>query len=289
MKNRLIYLLFSFSFICFGFNSITVQVSANPIELSLGTVKTDLKQNAINFGLSYLMSIDSLLEINDFLLTGDKSLLLITPNIDIKSGTGDAFSSISVMLTGLPMFFDTTNVNGIIVPNTSKTFHTFPFSIGIETNNKFNIINGIAEIGWVPWYQTTGNNLPQILKMTKFGLFLQGGYKFFIDSTGNSSVGGEIDQSSEKTDNAICRAKGSFGIDTKSILKFSGSSLGLVGNADLWYDFLNSKVYYTIQGKFRLYLTENQERYFDFLYQKGSGVPNFNQGEQYGIGLTVTF
>ena len=28
---------------------------------------------------------------------------------------------------------------------------------------------------------------------------------------------------------------------------------------------------------------------FDFQYQKGSGEPNFNEGDQYVLGLTVTF
>jgi hypothetical protein len=269
--------------------SLNAQDNQKPIEVTIGTIKTDLKQNAINFGLSYLKSLDSLWEKQDFLLDGNKSLFLITPDISIKSGNGDAFSSISAKLTGLTMLFDTISVAGQVTPNTAKTFHTFPLSLGIETNNKFNVVNGIAELGWVPWYQAASRNTPDFLKRTKFGIFIQGGYKFAVDTTGKQAVGGEIDQSKEKTDNAIFRAKGSFGIDTKSLFHFSGVGVGLVGSTDGWYDFLNSEIYYTIQGKIRLYLTESEDKFFDFQYQKGSGAPNFNQGDQYGIGLTVTF
>jgi hypothetical protein len=269
--------------------SLNAQDNQKPIEVTIGTIKTDLKQNAINFGLSYLKSLDSLWEKQDFLLDGNKSLFLITPDISIKSGNGDAFSSISAKLTGLTMLFDTISVAGRVTPNTAKTFHTFPLSLGIETNNKFNVVNGIAELGWVPWYQAASRNTPDFLKRTKFGIFIQGGYKFAVDTTGKQAVGGEIDQSKEKTDNAIFRVKGSFGIDTKSLFHFSGVGVGLVGSTDGWYDFLNSEIYYTIQGKLRLYLTESEDKFFDFQYQKGSGAPNFNQGDQYGIGLTVTF
>jgi hypothetical protein len=255
-------------------------------EVTLGTVKTDLKQNAISFGISYLKTLDSLWEKQDHLLSGEKSLFLITPDVNIQSGTNDAFSSVNAKITGLAMFFQTTNVAGQITPNTAKTFHTLPMSLGLETNNKFNVINGIFEIGYVPWYQAETREIPEWLKHSKIGFFVQGGYKFKVDSTGNTSVGGEIDQSKEKTDNAIFRLKGSFSIDTKP-LKINSLKVGLVGKADGWYDILNKEVYYNLQAKFRIFLTD--KNYFDFQYQKGSGAPNFNQGDQYGMGLTVNF
>ena len=233
--------------------------------------------------------MDSLFKIQDSLVAGNNSLFQLTPQFNVQTGTGDAFSSINAKLSGIIMCFSKTTVAGQTTPNTSKAFQTFPISAGIETNNKFNIINGIIEAGWVPWYQTQGNTkTPALLKHTKFGLFVQGGYKFSVDTTGKTAVGGEIDQSKEKVDNSIFRAKGSFGIDTKTLFELSGVGVGLVGNADGWYDFLNGQVYYTIQGKMRFYLTQNKDKYFDLKYQKGSGAPNFNQGDQFGIGLTVT-
>jgi hypothetical protein len=113
------------------------QENSKPIEVSISSIKTELKQNALNFGLSYVQSLDSLWEKQDFIFDGDKSLFLITPRINVQSGNGDSFSSITAKITGLAMLFDTTRVAGIITPNTAKTFNTFPISLGIETNNKF--------------------------------------------------------------------------------------------------------------------------------------------------------
>ena len=283
VKNLVIFLL-SLSFI-----GLKAQEHSKPLEVTLGALKTELKQNAINFGISYLKSLDSIWDKQDFLLDRDKSVFLITPDLNIQSGNNDAFSSISIKITGLPILFDTVHVARQVTPNTAKTFHTFPFSLGLEASNKFNIVNGIAEFGWVPWYQAELREAPDFLKRTKIGIFIQGGYKFSVDSTGRYAVGGEVDESKEITNNTIFRAKGSFRIDTKSLFNLGGIGVGLVGTTDGWYDFLNSEVYYSIQAKLRLYLTSNQDQYFDFQYQKGSGAPNFNQGEQFGMALTITF
>lgn len=272
------------------FTNIKVFGQAKPIQIDLSTIKTELKQNAISVGINYVKSLDSLFKIQDILNAKKNSLFQITPQFNVQTGTNDAFSAINAKVTGLFMTFRDTTIAGQKTPNTARGFQTFPVSIGIETNNKINIINGIVEAGWVPWYQTQDNKrTPKWLKSTKFGIFLQGGYKFSVDNTGISSYGGQKDESKEKTDNAIFRAKSSFGINTKSLFRLSGVGVGLVGDADVWYDFLNGQVYYTIQGKVRFYLTQNKDNFFDFKYQKGSGAPNFNEGDQFGLGLTVTF
>ena len=85
------------------------------------------------------------------------------------------------------------------------------------------------------------------MKHTKIGVFLQAGYKFNIDTTNTVPVGGQIDESKEAVDDGIFRVKGSFAIDTKSLVEISGVGVGLVGSTDGWYDFLNSGVYYTIK------------------------------------------
>jgi hypothetical protein len=271
------------------FFSSSIDAQDKPIQIDLGTIKTELKQSAINIGVKYIKSLDSLFNYQDIFTAQHNSLFELTPQFDIQTGTGDAFSSINANLTGIFMCFHDTTVAGLLTPNTARGFQTFPVSAGLETNNRFNIINGIIEIGWVPWYQTQGNKrTPGLIKHTKFGIFIQSGYKMSIDSTGKTAIGGEIDQSKERTNNVIFRAKGSFGIDTKSLFELGGAGVGLAGKADCWYDFLNGEVYYTIQGKLRFYLTQNKDKFFDFKYQKGSGAPNFNQGNQFGMGLTVT-
>ncbi|MBN2424085.1 MAG: hypothetical protein JXB44_03595, partial [Calditrichaceae bacterium] len=199
----------------------------------------------------------------------------------------DAFSSVTVKATGLWMLFSTTEIAGIVTPNTSKLFHTFPLSAGIETNNLFDRINTVLEAGYVPWYQAAGRKTPEWIKRTKFGLFLQGGYKFKLDTAGVYQAGGAMDESKEALNDPIFRAKASFGIDTKTLIKINYLRLGVVGNADGWYDFLNSEIYHRVEGKIRFYLSP--KTYFDFEYQSGSGAPNFNEGEQLGMALTVMF
>ena len=48
----------------------------------------------------------------------------------------------------------------------------------------------------------------------------------------------------------------------------------LLGEGHAWYDFLNTKWYYRLNATLRLPLDE--EKYFDFKFERGSGAPNFN-------------
>lgn len=261
----------------------------SPIQINLGTLKTTLRQDALQLGISYAESLDSMWEKQDFLLAGKNSLLLITPSFQVQTGSSDAFSSITAMVTGLGMVFRDTTVAGEITPNTARTFHTFPVSVGAETNNTFSIINALAEAGWSPWYQAAGRTtVPNWVKRTKLGVFLQGGYKFVTDSTAHSNAsGGDADESSESVNGGIFRAKCSIGIDTDALINISMLRVGLIGYADGWYDFLNRAVYYRLQATIRFYIAPG--KYWDFQYQKGSGAPNFNQGDQFGTGLTIAF
>ncbi|NOU46904.1 MAG: hypothetical protein HOO86_07575 [Bacteroidales bacterium] len=261
-----------------------------PLEVSLGSINTESKRNAIDFGIRYAKTLDSLFKKQDILLSGKNSLFQASPEFIVQSGTNDAFSSIDVKLSGLFMLFKTTTIDNQLTPCTDCFMDLLPISVGIETNNTFSTINGIIEFGYVPWYQSPMmKKVPSWMKNTKIGVFLQAGYKFNIDTTNIIPVGGQIDESKEAVDDRIFRVKGSFAIDTKSLFEINGVGVGLVGSADGWYDFLNSEVYYTIKGAARFFLTQNKDKYFDLKYQKGSGAPNFNQGDQFGIGLTMTF
>ncbi len=261
----------------------------SPVQINLATLKTTLRQDALQLGISYAESLDSMWERQDFLLAGKNSLLLITPNFQVQTGSSDAFSSITAMVTGLGMVFRDTTVAGVVTPNTARTFHTFPASVGVETNNTFSIINALAEAGWSPWYQAAGRTtVPKWVKRTKLGVFLQGGYKFVTDSTARSNAaGGAADESMESANGGIFRAKCSLGIDTDALINISLLRVGLIGYADGWYDFLNQAVYYRLQATIRFYIAPG--KYWDFQYQKGSGAPNFNQGDQFGTGLTMAF
>jgi hypothetical protein len=257
--------------------------SKSQLQVSLGAIQTDLKQNAINVGIKYLQSLDSIWQQQNFIVTGKHSFFLVMPDINVETGTQDAFSSINVKATALFASFKTETVEGIVTPDLDKAFQTFPISLGVETNNLFSYVNGIIEAGWVPWYQSKGSSM--FLKHTKFGLFLQGGYKFHIDST--QGKGGQVDQSAEPVRSTILRAKGSLGISTGAIINIGAFKIGLAGDGDGWYDIMNSQFYHRLSVKGRIFL--NSDNYFDFGYENGSGAPTFNKGSQFGVGLTVTF
>ena len=125
-------------------------------------------------------------------------------------------------------------------------------------------------------------------KHTQIGFFLQGGFKSRIDTTGiNNLAGWKLDESSEKIGNGLLRTRIDFVIDTKNFFSNNSSGFGLIGKANYWYDFVNGESYYKIDGRVRFYLTNY--KFFDLMYQKGSGAPNFNQGEQFGTSLSIAF
>ena len=66
-----------------------------PIEISIGNLKTELKQNATDVVNRYVQSLDILFRENDILLAGKSHLFQITPEINVQSGTDDAFSNIN--------------------------------------------------------------------------------------------------------------------------------------------------------------------------------------------------
>lgn len=266
---------------------ITSFTSQAQLEINLGAGKTDAKNAAVSIGLTYARSFDSIWNNSDYFFAGKHSFFAITPDIEIHTGTEDAFSAINLKVTGLWTTFKTKTEDDLILADLSRTFHAFPMSLGVETNSFFNNINGIAEIGWVPWYQTSTNPLPEIIKNTHIGFWLQGGYKFKVDSLRQVLTGGKEDESLELPNTAILRLKGSAGFDTKTIIQVNSLNVGLVGNADAWYDAANGAFYHKIDIRGRFYLT--QDGWIDFVWQKGAGAPTFNTGEQYGIGATIRF
>lgn len=256
---------------------------SQPLTVTLGAAKTELDRNAIAIAIDYLPSLG--LTGKEKIKYGNNSVISIMPQVQMATGTEDAFSSITAKITALAIFFKTTEVGGLTTPDSRKTMHTLPVSAGVETSNRFNFINALAEIGYVPWYQ--GGNTPLWLKRTKVGVFAQLGYKFRLDSTGNGTEGGQVDESEEPMNTGIMRLKASAGIDSKPIFKIQAFKVGVVGNADLWLDLFNSATYYRIQGAVRVYLGD--ENYLDLGISEGSGAPLFNQGEQFSAGLTITF
>src|SRR5204862_3390034 len=126
----------------------------------------------------------------------------------ILTGDKDAFQGIIAKVTGLETFFPRRDVDiaGLPWPDLAPTIQTIPFSLGLESDGKFESVNGIAELGYVPW-------CPDPLRFRlRPGTFLQAGYKFGRTSTSPNSDG-DTDQSHEKADSGLFRAKQSLVLD----------------------------------------------------------------------------
>jgi hypothetical protein len=263
------------------------------LRLNVSGGSSTLKKDIINVGVTYLQELDSLYGNRDYMGYGKKSWYLVTPYVQMQAGTEDGFSSIVVGMKGLGARFRTTTVDGIETPDASKTMHVFPTGLGIETSTRFDFLNTLVEAGYEPFYQGYGNNSPDWLRHTSFGVYLQGGYKFKLDTSTKAgdqytpAVGGEVDQSGEGLNSAIFRAKANFAIDTKDFIHIDNYRMGLIGKSTVWYNFLQKEYYYRVDGIARLYMSD--KIFFDFAYQKGSGAPNFNQGDQFTAGLTITY
>lgn len=260
----------------------TVLVANSQLTVELGAKRTDLKNNAITFGITYLRSMDSIFGGQELFIPNKNSFFIVTPDLDITTGTEDAFSSIILKASGLWNVFKTHTVAGLQAPNYSKTFHSFPISLGVETNNRFSNTNGIFEVGWIPYYQSYARNSPQWIKRSKFGVFLQTGYKINSDSSG---IGGQENESEEREHRGILRGRGLFSVDTDAFIKIGGLNVGLVGSAEGWADIANSGYYHKLDGRVRVYL--NPDQVFDVIFSSGSGAPLFNDAFQAGVGVTI--
>lgn len=256
------------------------------IDLNLSTLKTSSKSSAIGFGINYLKQYNNV----ELQANKPKGFLNITPELVTQVGTNDAFSQLQLKFSGFYLKGKVIDVAGLKTIDSKSTMHIFPLSIGMETNADFSFINTLFEAGYIPYYQAQGNTqVSDFVKHTKLGLFLQAGYKGKLDTTNNSTfIGGKKDESEETINSNLLRFKGIFSIDTKNIfLSKDKPGFGLIGTATYWYDFMNRHIYYKLEGVARIYLADNY--FFDLKYERGSGAPNFNQGEQFSTGLSIKF
>lgn len=257
-------------------------IASSQVQVELNTVKTPNRVSALQIGIEYLQSLDSMFSNRELLAAKRNSLFAASPEFNIRTGTEDVFSSITAKMSGMWAFFKRDTLSGVVIPNIDRGLTVVPVSIGAETDNRFKSINLLGEIGWVPWYQI--GSVPDWLRQTDFAVFAQVGYKFDGDSLG---IGGLEDQSEEEPNSFLFRVKTSAKAQINTPVRVGLVPVTLVGGGDLWFDIANKATYYRYNANLRFVVAN--DRYVDLIYQKGSGAPNFNQGDQYGIGLTINF
>lgn len=257
--------------------------TSTPLDVTIGTIRTEAKAAAIGLLVKFAEDIDS-----DYLFTNYEPekfnwLFDISPSIELQTGEADAFNGVIAKLVGNYIRFDTVRVAGLLTPKSSSLFHVFPFSVGFETDRKFDNVSFLLEGGYVPFHLGSPHKIG--LK-TKVGVFLQAGYKFEVDddSLSANTSGGATDESEEGPNSGLFRMK----LDGKTDLELGTfQSIRLMPRVRLWFDLANSAAYYKAEGVVRLVLAANKS--FDLKYEKGSGAPNFNEGEQFSANITVVF
>ena len=255
-------------------------------DFSIGYLNSVLEKNALRFAIDYSEKLEPKLNL---FKPGKNSLMSFSPDLKILLGSEDAFNGIVAKYTGNIMKFKTTTIGGIETPDLSKSFSNFPVSVGIESNKDFSFVSGLVETGYIPWYQNK-KDLHKILRETKLGVFVQGGYKFDTSAETDTIINinsGDIDQSEEDNDSGLFRFKLSTGFSPKIYIQEENDiGFSLIGNGDAWYDLLNNEIYYHLEGALRLFY---KDFFFDIKYEKGSGAPNFNQGDQFSANLGIVF
>jgi hypothetical protein len=262
-------------------NFSTAQDSPSPFELSLMAIRTDAEKAAVAIAAKYVKSLNV-----EQLLIGEGFLTSFTPQVEIKAGSEGTFSGILASVSGFHAIFQTTEINGVETPDSSKYFSVFSFSGGIETDQYLDNISLLAEVGYSPLLKL--DNTYFLGLNPKIGLFAQGGYKLGI-GTSETKTGGAEDKSAEDPNSALLRLKLGGDADFR-LLDFGDNnefSIDLNPVAWLWYDVLHSQIYYNFKGTISLNL-DGQTSY-DINYEFGSGAPNFNQGGEFSTGLTIRF
>jgi hypothetical protein len=263
-----------------GENTDNTSGKGRPLFLSLGSVRTENETAAIRLLVEYTSELGEI----DIDIT-DRFWGNLSPYIRFQTGEKDAFSGIIAQLGGNFYSFSYDEVDGINVENTRAFFHVFPLGVGAETNREFNNLNALLEFGYVPWYQNIPS-LPDFIRKSKIGIFLQSGYKFKTRVIETDD--GSTDQIRDNENDPLFRLKGVFGFNPKLVFSGDGQTgVSILGHITGWWDIIDKKEYYRVDATFRIHLSS--DKFFDLTYERGSGAPNFNIGDQFSANITIQF
>lgn len=249
-------------------------------EFSLGVSNTELDKSALNLLFEHIPA----LKFGETLAGG---VYFNGYELGIKQGGEDALDGIIAKAQGVKAY------TGDIARQ--STIYAVPFSAGIESDRDGDNIALIGEIGVVPLIPqrvvpllVSSESAPHYgFGKNRAGLFVQFGYKAAADR--EQDEGGAKSVSEEGENDAIARLK----LDIRH--SFESGAIGFEPHLKTWYDMLNGRVYYNAKAVVRFSLQDSVfasalgRSSIDFVYEKGSGAPNFNEGEQISANLTVAF
>lgn len=258
-------------------------------EITWSGIRTELEKEAVG------LAVKASPRLNEATYVVEKrGAGYLGPAFDLKTGGDDSFESVVAKVIGFWQFAPPLDDDG--EPDYIHYWvHVFPFAAGIEGDVQFETPAALAELGWTPIgpRKRIDPDNPSLRfgldPLRSFGFFLQSGYKFdntkaTTNTSGLTIDGGGLNNDSEENpDEAIARLKAelAYGFNL-------GNRVSLMPKGVVWYDILNSEVYYKAEARIRIALVADKYS-LDFGYEKGSGAPNFNEGDQFSSGLTVAF
>jgi hypothetical protein len=252
--------------------------------LSIGAARTELEASAIRIAVEAAADLGDISRITPRTAEGRTiaSGYFFSPSVQFLTGDGDALDGIVVAIAG--NYYPHLVVTPTHDIERDQNFWVLPVSVGFETDRRFDKVSALGEFGVTRIFRTG----PLARAPLRWGLFAQVGYKAEIDTSGSATSGGSVDESEEALDHMLARARGDLNL-TLPLLRFAedGEPLRLKSRSVVWYDVVNSEMYYRLEGTLRIPIGEKQG--FDLTYEKGSGAPNFNRGEQFSTNLTIRF
>ncbi|MEZ4416899.1 MAG: hypothetical protein R3E10_14205 [Gemmatimonadota bacterium] len=263
------------------------QAQTRDLSVSLGTVRTEAERAAMRIAVEYAKNLGDVFQIRS--REGRSRIVDLSPVLTLETGEADAFNRVIAKISGNVIWVPDTTIAGVRTPCGTCFFHVLTLSGGIEADRAFDDVNVLAEAGWVPWYQNLAGARRGLLGQTSVGVFVQAGYRADLpDAALDSTSAARVPGTEEEPGSALLRLKTDFTLTSPiSLVDFGGTGLALIGRATAWFDLANSALYHRVAGGLRIELGDGES--FDFLYQDGSGAPNFNEGEQFSASLVIRF
>jgi hypothetical protein len=250
--------------------------------ISLGTLRTDAKVHAVRIAVDYLSNLGPLFASSEAPKDSNSTgwWLLVRPQAQMLTGNEDAFQGVVVKLTGnVARFHAKELAPKVWVMDYDRTWFAFPISAGLESDGSFHSVNGLVEAGVVPIFRGQFKSQSHY----QVGLFLQTGYKF---SRSENEVGGSDDESEEGAEDALARFRADGKLDFP-VTVANQVTLRMKGTGSGWFDMVNAAWYYRLEAGLGVPL--GKDKSFDFTFERGSGAPNFNEGDQFSGNLTIAF
>jgi hypothetical protein len=215
-------------------------------------------------------------------------VLYVRPSVTLESAEDDTFQNASIGAQGFYMLPD---------QDPAASGWIFLYSVGLEGSRNLESYAGLGlvELGittpfrpikWLPFDVVLGREM-------KFGIFGQVGYKFKDENPVNTVDTGLENSSKEEDGRPLARVKGNAAIDMQIIDVQGIAKAKITASATLWYDVVNDEFYDREEAALRLtplfWESVLKDKHIVLSYERGSGSPTFNKGEQFGIALCMEF